>query len=172
MLTLLARTFMQELPSPHDFKILHLQDLIFQLVITRDMNYYLPSIGRDNRSRRKWSSQEYKVSHWRKLPGSLCRVALGAFFFHLGESMLFQTLNPTKVQLVSLELVWKSDFLWPTLLVATTTVCSCLFLLISGQQQDSSSMLSSGGSIATISHYWGIRSLQQASSDFLQVRTF
>lgn len=112
-------------------------------------------------------SESLEEAAWFSVPSSPWCI-----FFHLGESMFFQTLNPTKVQLVSLELVWKSDFLWPTLLVATTTVCSCLFLLISGQQQDSSSMLSSGGSIATISHYWGIRSLQQASSDFLQVRTF
>lgn len=41
---------MGELLSPHAFKVLHLQVLISQLVTTTVKDYYLPFIGRGNKS--------------------------------------------------------------------------------------------------------------------------
>lgn len=123
------RTFMQELPSPHDLKTLHLQDLTFQLVITRDMNYYLLFIGRDNRSRRNRSSQKYKASHWRKLPGSV-PSSPWCIFPLMGDHVISDPeprKSPISISWISLEAWTLYDLLswWPPLpFVLVSFYCS------------------------------------------------
>lgn len=105
MLTLLSGTFMEELLSPHDFKVLHLQDLIFQLVITTAKDYYLPFTG-GAISQRKNDLPENKKQVSGRSCTVLCHISSLCLFPMRGSRVTLRP-EPKKIQLVFLAIVWK-----------------------------------------------------------------